>query len=359
MKLCFFSGDISKTGGTERVSLLIANKLAERGYNVSFLSYQYGEKTSFDKFKTIRLFSMHMERSTGFFERKVYPYIKLLSFLRTEKPDILINIDVILCLYSLPLKLFSNIKIIAWEHFNFRSNDGVKNRDIARKFASKYADQIIVLTKADKAEYERNLKIRNRIDFIYNPSVGILMDEDATRENIVIASGRLSHPKNFIDLLKIWQIVGPKNKSWELYICGDGEKEAELKQYVKDNHIQNIIFAGFIKNIEHYYKKAKIMVMTSIYEGFPMVLLEAQKAGLPIVSYDTFTGPGEIVIDGVDGYLVEQGNIEEFANKLNGLMNNENDIRKFSEQAILDSSRFEIEDIVDQWEDIIGELYEK
>lgn len=354
MKACFFSGNISKTGGTERVSLIIANELARRGYEICFLSFSFGETSTFDKEEFIKLFSLHMENVTGFFQRKICPYIRLLEFLKKEKPDILINVDVLLCLYSLPLKFFTKTKMIAWEHFNFRNNNGVINRDRARRLAAKLADQIVVLTKADLQEYKKHLNIRNRIDYIYNPTVGVKkIVPYESKDNIVVASGRLAPPKNFLELLKIWMMVEERCPKWKLYICGSGQEELELRQFVRDNNLQNVVLAGFIENIEEYYDKSKIMVMTSRYEGFPMVLLEGQTAGLPIVSYDCFTGPNEIVIDGRDGYLVKQGDRENFAIKLVELMNDERKIKEFSVNGKEDSKRFCVDEIIKRWEEIL------
>lgn len=360
MKVCFFSSDISRTGGTERVSLIIANELVKRGYEVCFLSLFRGDTTKFTRHDSIKLFSLHMENKTGFVERKIFPYVRLLRFLKKENPDVLINIDVILCLYSLPLRFFVKTKMIAWEHFNFRTNCGVKNRDRARKLAAKLADQIVVLTKADLEEYNKNLTIEHNIEHIYNPIVEVEKNISyANKENIVIASGRLAPPKNFLELLKIWALIEPDFPEWKLFICGSGEEENELKDFAKKNKLCNVTFAGFVENIEELYNKSKIMVMTSRYEGFPMVLLEGQTAGLPIVSYDCFTGPKEIVISGRNGYLVQQGDRDVFSEKLKGLMNNEDARKTFSMNAFKDSNRFKKDKIVDKWEGLINGLFEK
>ena len=84
MKICFFSSNISKTGGTERVSLLIANELVKRGYEICFLSLFYGVTAKFDKHDAINLFSLHMENKTGFMQRKIFPFIRLLDFLKKK-----------------------------------------------------------------------------------------------------------------------------------------------------------------------------------------------------------------------------------------------------------------------------------
>ncbi|MBT9009777.1 hypothetical protein BTI84_08870 [Lactobacillus delbrueckii subsp. bulgaricus] len=353
MKICFFVGDISKTGGTERVTLLIANELSKK-HEVSILSFQNGDKTNFEASSNITLSSLHMENAKAFWKRKILPYTRLLRYLTREKIDILINVDVILCLYSLPIKALVNTKMVAWEHFNFRNSNGVNNRSRARKLAANMADQIVVLTKEDLEEYQKNLKIKHKVDYIYNPTIQPeTLPKNVERKNIVIASGRLAPQKNFTELLKIWSLIEKNNPSWNLVICGSGEEEIKLKKIAKEKKLKNVVFAGFVQNVEEYYQQAKIMVMTSRFEGFPMVLLEGQNAGLPIVAYDCFTGPKEIVIDGKDGYLIELGNKAKFASSLEKLMRNEELREKFSLQAMEDAKRFNIKEIAKRWEDVV------
>ena len=351
-KICFFSTDISLGGGTEKVCLLLANELCNKGYEVSILSYNNGLSTIFKCNKNIKLFSLNMQNINGFITRKIKPYVRLKKFLKQYPQDIIINVDIILCLYSIPMKLFYNIKNIGWEHFNFRNNNGVKNRDIARKLAMKFADQIVVLTKRDLDEYTKNRKVKKPITYIYNPSVGNeKVFNYEKRENNILAVGRLVYSKNFIELIDIWKmIMDLDNKSeWNLIICGEGEERAKIEKRIKEYGLKNVKLTGFCSNVEEYYQKSKIMVLTSHMEGFPMVLLEAQKQGLPIISYDCFTGPSEIVIDGKDGYLIEYKNKKMFVDKLLALMNDDNCINKFSVNALEDSKRFNIDKIVDQW----------
>lgn len=361
MKICFFCADISKTGGTERVTLLIANELCSRGFEVIILSYMNGETTGFECDKHIKVDSLHLENVNRYFSRKIQPYSRLLKFLNENKIDVLINVDVLLCLYSLPIKLFIKTKMIAWEHFNFRNNNGVRNRDIARRLAMKFANQIVVLTERDLIEYTKSEKVKAPITYIYNPSVGneTLIDYKK-RQNNVIAVGRLSYIKNFIELIDIWKILMELDdkSEWQLIICGEGEERAEIEKKIKLYGLKNVKLIGFCSNIEEYYQKSKIMVLTSHMEGFPMVLLEAQKHGLPIVSYDCFTGPSEIVLNGKDGYIVEYKNKQMFADKLLTLMNDDNCISKFSINAVEDAKRFNIDKIIEQWIELLSNLRE-
>ena len=354
MKICFFSGNINNTGGTERVCLLIANELS-KCYEVSILSFNYGDNPIFICSQNIKLFSLHLENSSGFISRKVNPYIRLKKFLKNNPQDILINVDVILALYSIPLKLFFKTKIISWEHFNFKINNGTKNRDIARKLSAKYADYIIVLTKADLDMYKSNLKLKCPIVNIYNPIVGNVKKNNK-KENIVLASGRFTYAKNFQELIEIWEKVETKNPQWKLLICGNGEDFNSIKELILKKELKNVVLPGFCKNMADYYNKASIFVMTSRNEGFPMVLLEAQQHSIPIISYDCLTGPSEIIENGKNGYLIKYGDKNDFINKLNNLMNNKEKLNLFSENSSLLIKKYNINRIIDKWDKVIKEL---
>ncbi|MEH7483867.1 glycosyltransferase, partial [Neobacillus drentensis] len=106
---------------------------------------------------------------------------------------------------------------------------------------------------------------------------------------------------------------------------------------------------GFKEDIEKEYEESSIMVMTSRYEGLPMVLLEGQKKGLPIVSFNCPTGPAEIIINKRNGYLIEIGDQQGFIEELNELMNNPDKLKKFSANAIKDSEKFNLNNILDKW----------
>lgn len=356
MKICFVCGDINKTGGTERVCLLIANELAKK-HSVTILSFKNGLNPLFKCNNKIKLKSLNLNEYSGFIRRKVEPYIKLKRFLKNNPQDIIITVDVILCLYTIPMKLFFKTKIIAWEHFNFRTNNGVKNRDRARRLSAKYADYIVVLTKTDLIEYQNNCNLKCPIINIYNPIVGCI--KKSRMEKIVLAVGRFSYAKNFQELIDIWEKIENNNQDWKLVICGDGEEYNKLNKMVKDRKLKNIVLPGFCKNVSKYYSKASIYAMTSRYEGFPMVLLEAQQYSIPLISYDCFTGPSEIIENGKNGYLIKYGDIEEFIAKLSDLMCDNDKLQLFSKNSSSMVKSYDIENIITQWHKILEILKNK
>lgn len=356
MKICFFSGDISKTGGTERVCLLIANELSMK-HEVSILSFKNGSKATFECNSNVDLYSLNLENTKGYLSRKIIPYVRLYRFLKKHPQDVIINVDIIYSLYTIPMKLFYKTKIIGWEHFNCHINNGVKNRDRARKLAAKYADAIVTLTEKDKNDYQKMYNVKSYIDYIVNPSIS-LYDKSVKRDNIVLACGRLCYQKNFQELLEIWHLISDDYNEWKLMICGDGEDRNELESIIEQYKLNNVVLAGNQSNMKKIYNSSKIMVMTSRFEGLPMVLLEAQGCGLPIISYDCLTGPSEIITSD-NGFLIPYGDKNEFANKLNILLKDSNLRHKMGDNAIKSSKRFDIEEIVKKWYKFLELIYKK
>ena len=357
MKICFLSGCISSTGGTERVGIHIANELSKKGHFITILSMTGNENAFFKVDKNIEVTSLHMEKYKNAFIRKAMRYIKLFKLLKKKKFDIVISIDVIYSLYLIPIKKILKFKLVSWEHFNCHNNNGVKLRDKARKKSAKYADAIITLTNRDKLEYFKLFKIKTLCDYILNPIIS-LYDDSIDKENIVLACGRLCYIKNYQELLEIWNMAKGYTNGWKLVICGEGNDREELEHIIEKYNLDNVELPGNIKDMKKMYNSAKIMVMTSRNEGLPMVLLEAQSCGLPIISYDCYTGPSEIISD-KSGFLIEYGNREEFKNALIKLINN-NDIQKeMSINALEESKRYDIDLIVKKWEEVLDKISKK
>jgi len=355
-KICFFSGDISRTGGTERVALIIADELAKRGYEVSILSISRGEVTAFDIDKNIKLFSLHgEERSSNFSNIRAIRMVR--QFLISNDIDYIIDIDIIQGIYSIPASFGLPVRVISWEHFNYFVNVGdlaqrIK-RKIARLLASKFATKIVTLTSKDAVCYGDNLHCHEKVLAINNPVISDFKSRCDLHEQTVVAVGRLTRQKGFDLLLKAWERTIQVNSEWKLMIIGSGEEDASLKALAQELNInKNVQFVAATKNINKYYLKSSIYAMSSRFEGFPMVLLEAKSFGLPIVSFDCETGPREIVNKDFDGLLVEKENCEKFSDALLYFMNNKNIRKKFGENAFNDR-RYVLNSIIQKWQAVL------
>ncbi len=358
-KICFFSGDITRSGGTERVSTVIANQLVkDEKLNICFLSlWENNEKMFYRLNDEIKTYTLFDEITSG---KKILSYIrKVRKFVKSQNIDVLIDIDGILDLYSIPALKRTKCKLISWEQFNYFYNPDGNYRRLTRKWAAKKADAIVVLTDEDKNNYEKENQIRGKIVRIYNP-IEQTTDNVANYDlnsKMIISAGRLTAQKGFDMLVDVANIVFKKHPDWKWIICGEGEERESLEEKIEKCGLeQNLILQGNVNNIEDYYRKSAIFVLTSRAEGFGLVLTEAKKEGLPCVSFRCPAGPSEIILDGINGYLIDCFDIEQMAEKINLLIEDENMRKNFSNKAMEGTEKFNIDKIATQWKDLIEKL---
>ena len=350
--ICFLIGDINHSGGTERVTSLVANALAEKSYQVSILSLANGRQPFFELLPSINIYSLYSEK-ISFKKNFLGAVWRIRRFVTQHQIDTLIVVDSISCIFTVPALFGLKVKHICWEHFNFNVNLNVKIRDLGRKWAAKYCDIVITLTERDKKLWQNGLKkIKANILSIPNPVPYENIDHHPTIKNkIVLAVGRLTYQKGFDLLLEAWQKVCESCQDWTLRIIGSGEDEIFLKQRAQKLGIQERVdFIPVTSNIEFYYKNSSFYCLSSRFEGFGMVLLEAQAFGLPVISFDCDAGPSDIIKSEENGFLVENLNVQLLANQLLvATKMSVNHYNAMSDSAILNSKRYYIDNIVHHW----------
>lgn len=348
--ICFISGDISRSGGTERVLSLIANELV-KDYNIYILSYGLEKKSYFylrDNIKILNLFKNKCK-----ILNKINAVFFLRKIIKKKDIDIIIDVDIILSINSILATRGLKTRVYSWEHFNYFNNMGIKRRTWARILAAKYSDYIITLTNEDKKNFTKNLRINNKIEYIYNPTPFENVKRNKGISKIAISVGRLTKVKGFDRLLNIWSEIEKKDDEWKLYVIGNGEEGINLYNQIKKLNLKRVKIIEHTANIKKYYEKASLYLMTSRFEGLPMTLIEAQSFGIPIISYDIHTGPRDIVKHSYNGFLIKDNDQDEFSNKILELINNRNKLNEFSEYSYKNSKRFGIKKIKDKWLDIL------
>jgi glycosyltransferase involved in cell wall biosynthesis len=213
------------------------------------------------------------------------------------------------------------------------------------RIVKKY-DRFVVLTNEDKLSW----KNQNNIYVIYNSitkndesNVSLLENRKA------LAVGRVTHQKNLELLVDLWAEISKKHSDWSLTIVGTGNSTA-LQEKIKGMSLEGVVTVlPSTNSINDYYIDSSLYLMTSRYEGLPMVLLEAQNFGLPIVSFDCKCGPKEIINDGVDGFLIANEDNKAFIDKVFQIIENENLRLDFGKKAKRNSEKFSEETIMQQW----------
>lgn len=357
--VCFHSGDISRTGGTERVATVIASALAARGYRVSIVSMSHGMTAGFPLHASVQLHSLNMQgRSANFSDLARWRALR--RFVRKERVDLLVDVDVVLSWYSVPATLGLATKVISWEHFHRLINVGDLGQRLRRRLgrwlAVRRSACVVTLTARDRNQYLAHERCRVPVLAISNP-VTMLPTAHATLDaKVVLAAGRLVPQKGFDLLLAAWAKAAPDFPGWQLRIVGSGPNKNRLEMRACELAIRDgVYFVSHSNDMDKEYRSAAIYVMSSRSEGLPLVLIEAKAFGLPIVSFDCACGPSDIVRDGVDGLLVPAGDVDALGAALASLMKDE-ERRRANGAAAIQDTRFALGQVMTTWVKLIEDL---
>ena len=218
------------------------------------------------------------------------------------------------------------------------------------EYNTKKLHKLVVLTKSDEQEWK---KTHSNIVQIYNPC-SIFTPLYSTLENKrAIAIGRLDAQKGFDYLIDAWVFVAKRFPDWTLDIFGKGEQKKMFEKMIIENQLENIIFLkGVTNDVQKEFLDASLCVMTSRYEGFGLVLLEAMTCGVPCVSFDCEFGPNEIIKDDHDGFLVPVANVKLLADKICLLIENQKLRTCMGKKAKESVNKFHLNSIMTEWIDL-------
>ena len=366
MKILYCIACTCHSGGMERVLTNKANYLARHGYEIVVVTTdQRGAQPFFPLEPSIRSIDLGInydENNGKSFLNKLlhYPFKqcrhkkRLKVVLMEERPDVTVsmfNNDAgfipgikdgsakVLEIHFSKFKRLQYGRKGLWKLADrWRSKQDEKT---VRKF-----DRFVVLTEEDKA-YWGNLP---NIMVIPNAISGIPAGTALLANKRVIAVGRYTFQKGFERLVDAWHLLASRFPDWNLVIIGDGEERPLLEQRIRSYGLERqVTLTRPTQEIDKAYMEASILASSSRYEGLPMVLLEAQAFGLPTVAFQCKCGPKDIVSDGINGYLVPEGDIAGMAQRLEILMKDEALRKRMGLKAKESALRFNEEVIMKKW----------
>ena len=361
MRIAYCIHSLHSSGGMERVLSLKASYLAEKaGYDVYIITASLkSRKAFFPLSPKVHLHDLDCSDHPAmlFYARK------LEAFLLEIKADVCIS----MCggeLYVLPDLRDGSVKIAEFHfaHKKFmlkyggtalgRIYAGIRTRMLEKAVSRLSA--FVVLTKEDMLSWQG---IAPKLVQIYNPLSFSPNHAAVLTQKSFIAVGRLEAQKNYQDMLAAWKIVAERHPDWQLKIFGKGDCRNSLMKQISSLGLENkVLLLGHTKNIREEMLASSGLVMSSLYEGFPMVLLEAQAAGLPIVSYTCPCGPAEIVEDGKSGILVKPGDVEGLASGICRLIEDEEFRCNCGRNSYEGARRFEMDGIMQKWDSLFKSL---
>lgn len=380
MRILYYIPSLYSSGGLERIITYKANYLADKfGYDVMVLtSEQQGKDRYYKLSESVQSVDIDVVFDGGAHKKSKirrlleYPFKygifkrRFSSVLYDFNPDITIStlrreLNFITSLNYGGVKIGEfHVTRHAYHGGAIRGN-GLLNRLL--KFLSskllvsnmKKLSTVVLLTK----EEDLNWPELNNTIVIYNPLTFSTERFSDCTSHEVIAVGRYSYQKGFDLLIEAWKIVHERHSDWILNIYGEGEGGSLMRQ-ISDYHLENSCFLRLpVNNIADKFADSSIFVLSSRFEGFGMVICEAMTCGVPPVSFACPCGPKDIITDGFDGLLVENGNIEEMAQKICYLIENEILRKQMGTKAKISAERFDAVNIMGQWRDLFEKLSDK
>lgn len=347
-------------GGSERVAVVLANGFANNGHQVFLVSNLLDEITyTINKNVTLLpLFSCNKPKVKKWFS--AIPNMR--KHLQEYHPDVVIGIIGTYALISRIASIGMDIPIIMTEHNSFERPLSAPMNKWTRfeKFClNKIYKYITVLTEADKRVIGRRLK---NVVVMPNPLSLEPITTLLEKEKIILAAGRLDawHVKGFDLLIEAWGRIASKHPDWVLQIAGsyNNVRNMEfLQSLVEEKGLVNrVIFLGFQKEIAELYKKTEIFVLSSRYEGFGLVLIEAMSQGCACIACDYKGRQAEIIQNQKEGIVCQSENVIDLVDAIEKLISN-SVLRKNIQMAGIDRSKYySIESTIERWEKYLSEI---
>ena len=370
MRLLYVTDAITIWGGLERILVEKMNFFAEEyDYEVFLITANQGDfpvpypLSPKVHFCDLGIFTYSEYRYRGL--KRFWVKYKLSRLFKGKLHNEIekISPDVLLCvrldLVGLLLKVKGCVPLVFEAHTLFDiSVNGISFYDKMKQYyynrKVKDVDMVVSLSEGDAARWKR---VSNNISVISNMvHLNPLDSYSDCMSKKAIFVGRLSIQKDVTSLVKIWTLVNCRYPEWELHMyCGyGGEESLQICNIEKSN--ANIILHEPTAHILDAYRSCSMLLLTSLYEPFGLVMPEAMSCGIPVVAFDCPYGPKDIITDGVDGFLIRNRDLSVFVDRVCQLIEDHGLRKKMGKAAIISSQRFDSYKIMPKWKHLFEQL---
>ena len=373
MRILYTYSSLAVWGGVERVFVDKMNYLAtQKGYDVFMLTTCQGRHlvpyVLNDRIHLADIgIQFHKQYQYASLRRLADHYRRINLFEKRFREKVLeICPDIIICTTADPVRSITKVKgripLIVESHSSYLA-ESFEKKSIFSKLNSYVnrlllhnASGIVALTKQDAVNWRKvNAFVSVIPNIVHLNDTGTYSD---CNSNHVIFVGRITYQKGIDALIKVWSIVQKKHSDWILDIYGEGELKEYYKKVIEELDI-NIVIHHPESTILQRYCDSSILLLTSVYEPFGLVMPEAMSCGLPVVAFDCPYGPADIITDGVDGFLVKNRDINEFADRVCQLIEDRELRVRMGQAAVKSAQRYRADLIMPKWKELFERLCRK
>lgn len=380
---------IAHCGGVERVSTILAEQFRSMKHRVFFLCYsELDFNDGSDKFPDGQIFLSQSSEATAkkrFIEKLltenkidiIIDQVQLIELCKIIK-DIPDAPPIISVFHSQPFSYYGKERMLIKNYYPTTIKGklfklaNLVSPIITRRFYTKkhtalfkevlgYADYLCLLSRRfiprfvsiyPDVDEAKLIAVNNPNTFIPSPTIDF-----SSKEKIIVIVGRVYNlSKNMLDFLKVWQKVSKRNFQWRAIVVGDGPDLDRLKRYALSNRIERIEFAGNQTDVKSFYKRASISCVTSIHEGWTMVISEAMSQGCIPVAYDSFEAVRDLISDCEDGFIVPRFDTDAMTERLMMLIENPDMRASMAKNANRTIQRFNADNIASQWLELFAKI---
>lgn len=381
MKIVYIYPSYHSYAGTERILIDKMNYLSEQyGYDIVMLTYDQGKHplaypisrkvTHIDL--DIRFYALYQHNILIRIAKEIWlTWLlkkRMISFLCDFQPNIIIATTYHAKLFPIIAKCPINAIRILESHIDrfFILNEKNYGKNIFKYLLTKLDtlkinkyiksfDLLVTLSNEDSKTWSKYITCRTITNMVHLNDGRYF---SSLSEKTALFAGRFEEQKGIPDLLEIWKIVNKKHPDWKLEMYGDGGLYDIFYKEVKSQNI-NIHIHKSTKNIFEIYKKTSILLVTSLYEPFGLVMPEAMSCGIPVVAFNCPHGPAQIITNGVNGYVIDNRDINQFATQICKLIEDQNLRLSFGEKAMQSAQRYKPDAIMPIWKSLFEEITKK
>jgi len=379
MKILYLIKSFAMKAGVERVISDKVNWLADHGYEIMLVTYEQGQHSyAYQLHPSIkhedigaRFFELHkfglLKRFLYFIKYRIYFKRQFKTIINDFCPDVVVTTTYQLKILDIILSICSNsINIIESHIACYKAQKSSELHGFwLRPFAKMYDafflgkiikfDILVVLTQGDSMDwkkYNRNIRVIPNPVTLFPDSI-----EEHEERCRIISVGRLHEQKGFDLLIHAFSEISDFCPKWHLDIYGEGDDEKYLRSLISKYGLnKRISIIQPIPNIYEEYMRSDFYVLSSRYEGFPLVLNEAMSCGIPCIAFRCKYGPEDAIIDKVNGLLVENGNVSALAEGMLWMIQHPQERQRMGKAAREAAGKYKKDEIMKKWQLLFNTL---